>query len=194
MSSSSAGAGGWRLFYFANLVPHILLAIAVGFNLRYYPAIEFVKHAKVIQPALDPEAFAQKAQRLAVIFRDDGVGVVARVAVDVLDRLVDAVDEERDHLRGPGDALVTVVEYGDFQCPHCAQFQPMLSAWQRRLPADVRFTYVPAQFGGTWDHMSPPGLGASVVYYGGSPADSLLPRVKVPSTYSRTRKNAPSEV
>ena len=28
--------------------------------------------------------------------------------------------------------------------------------------------------------MSPPGLGASVVYYGGSPADSLLPRVKVP--------------
>jgi carboxymethylenebutenolidase len=27
---------------------------------------------------------------------------------------------------------------------------------------------------------SPPGLGASVVYYGGSPADSLLPRVKVP--------------
>lgn len=28
--------------------------------------------------------------------------------------------------------------------------------------------------------MSPPDLGASVVYYGGSPADSLLPRVKVP--------------
>ena len=39
-----------------------------------------------------------------------------------------------------------VVEVFGYWCPHCAEFQPQLSAWKRRLPADVRFTYVPAVF------------------------------------------------
>jgi Na+/H+ antiporter NhaA len=31
------------------------------------------------------------------------------------------VDPERDHIRGPLEALVTVVEYGDYECPYCAR-------------------------------------------------------------------------
>ena len=47
----------------------------------------------------------------------------------------------------PLDGRIEVVEVFSYTCPHCAEFQPALSAWVRQLPDDVRFTYVPAPFG-----------------------------------------------
>lgn len=41
---------------------------------------------------------------------------------------------------------IEVVEVFAYWCPHCAEFQPLLAAWARKLPADVRFDYVPAAF------------------------------------------------
>ena len=46
--------------------------------------------------------------------------------------LADLVDADRDHIRGPADAHVTLVEYGDFECPFCGQAEPVV----RELPAD----------------------------------------------------------
>jgi Na+/H+ antiporter NhaA len=43
-----------------------------------------------------------------------------------------AVDPDRDHFRGPADAPVTVVEYGDFECPYCGRAEPVV----RELLAD----------------------------------------------------------
>lgn len=51
----------------------------------------------------------------------------------------------------PAAGKVEVAEVFNHVCPACAQFQPLVSAWKSKLPADVSFVYVPAQFGGPFD-------------------------------------------
>src|ERR1700691_1844946 len=46
-----------------------------------------------------------------------------------------------DHVLGPADAPVTLVEYGDYQCPACGAAHPMVKAIQKRLGATLRFVF-----------------------------------------------------
>ena len=46
-----------------------------------------------------------------------------------------------DHVLGPEDAPVTLVEYGDFQCPHCARAHRVLPKVLKRLDERVRFVF-----------------------------------------------------
>ncbi len=50
----------------------------------------------------------------------------------------------------PLKGKVEVVEVFGYTCIHCAHFQPLLNAWKQKQPAYVRFTPVPAAFGGYW--------------------------------------------
>jgi Na+/H+ antiporter NhaA len=69
-----------------------------------------------------------------------------RALVGTADTIMDLavpVDVERDHVRGPGDAPVTLVEYGDFECPYCGHAEPVV----RELLADFdELSYV-------WRHL-----------------------------------------
>lgn len=47
---------------------------------------------------------------------------------------------------GGTDGRIEVLEVFAYTCGHCAEFQPMLDAWVRKLPADVRFEYLPAAY------------------------------------------------
>jgi protein-disulfide isomerase len=55
-------------------------------------------------------------------------------------RLAEPVNDE-DHLRGPATAPVTLVEYGDYQCPYCGTAHPAVQELLRRRPDRVRFVF-----------------------------------------------------
>jgi Na+/H+ antiporter NhaA len=60
-------------------------------------------------------------------------------AVPLVD-LYNDVDPKRDHIRGSLDAPVTVVEYGDFECPYCGQAEPVVRELLRDF-GDVRYVW-----------------------------------------------------
>lgn len=50
-------------------------------------------------------------------------------------------DEATDHIRGPAFAPVTVIEYGDFECPSCVQAQSALAIMAAHFGTQVRFVF-----------------------------------------------------
>jgi len=54
--------------------------------------------------------------------------------------LAEPVDVERDHIRGPQESLVTLVEYGDLECPYCGQAEPVVRELLRDF-TDVTYVW-----------------------------------------------------
>ena len=46
-----------------------------------------------------------------------------------------------DHAAGADDAVVTLVEYGDYECPYCGMAYPIVKALRRRMGRRLRFVY-----------------------------------------------------
>ena len=56
-------------------------------------------------------------------------------------KLTMLVSESRDHIQGPAIAPVTLLEYGDFECPYCAQTYIIIKEAQERLGSNLRFVF-----------------------------------------------------
>ena len=70
--------------------------------------------------------------------------VRARQLVGTADELVDLsddVDPERDHIRGSEDAPVTLVEYGDYECPYCGQAEVVIRELLDSFGDDLRYVW-----------------------------------------------------
>jgi Na+/H+ antiporter NhaA len=75
----------------------------------------------------------------ALLPRQQRIRALLGTAQPLVDLYID-VDPERDRIRGPIDAPVTVVEYGDFECPYCGQAEPVIRELLRDF-ADVRYLW-----------------------------------------------------
>jgi Na+/H+ antiporter NhaA len=62
-------------------------------------------------------------------------------ASDALLDLSDEVDPERDHVRGPDDAAVTLIEYGDYECPYCGQAEVVIRSLLESFGDDLRYVW-----------------------------------------------------
>ena len=48
---------------------------------------------------------------------------------------------DQDHVEGPADAPLTLVEYGDYQCPYCGAAYPVVKRLQKTLGKKLRFVF-----------------------------------------------------
>jgi protein-disulfide isomerase len=48
---------------------------------------------------------------------------------------------ERDHVRGPATAPLTLLEYGDYECPYCGAAHPIVKRVERLFEGDLRFAF-----------------------------------------------------
>src|SRR6185436_4409346 len=65
---------------------------------------------------------------------------LSATAATIVD-LDEDVDPERDHIRGNLDAPVTLLEYGDFECPYCGHAAPTIAMLLESFPDDLRYVW-----------------------------------------------------
>ena len=56
-------------------------------------------------------------------------------------KLIVPVNIGTDHIRGSVNAPITLVEYGDYECPYCGQAYPIVKQVQKRLENKLRFVF-----------------------------------------------------
>src|SRR5690606_22915199 len=76
-------------------------------------------------------------ERLPARIQVGGLRLAAQPLID----LVDPVDPERDHIRGPEEAAVTLVEYADFECPYCGRAEPVIRELLAQFGSELRYVF-----------------------------------------------------
>ena len=67
---------------------------------------------------------------------------------------------DRDHAQGPAAAPITLVEYGDYECPHCGAAHPVVKKLQKKLGNTLRFIFRNFPLGSMHPHAEPAALAA----------------------------------
>ncbi len=75
-----------------------------------------------------------------------------------------------DHSEGPADAPVTLVEYGDYECPHCGRAHPIVKAIQQAMGDSLRFVFRNFPLAEIHPHASTAAQAAEAVAHGGPAA------------------------
>jgi thiol:disulfide interchange protein DsbA len=87
-----------------------------------------------------------------------GDSPVVAAAPDVADANAPRLGIDYEILPTPqptyGEGKIEVAEVFSYACIHCAQFQPVVDAWLKKLPSDVRYEYVPAVFQQVWENFA----------------------------------------
>ncbi len=132
-------------------LPSVLGAAAVGgigFTLSLFIAELALDGATLVDAKIGILAASIAAATLAfAVFRllERISGSAMRRAglapAEPLTDLAVPVDAQRDHVRGPADAPVTLVEYGDYQCPYCGRAEAVVRMLLDEFEDDLRYVW-----------------------------------------------------
>jgi Na+/H+ antiporter NhaA len=121
----------------------------IGFTVALLIATEAFDGARLIEAKLGVLSAAVLASaltwtvfRLTALLDPDRRARALLGDARLVQDLIPEVDVERDHIRGPAHAPITIIEFGDFQCPYCGLAEPVV----RELMADTDIRYV-------WRHL-----------------------------------------
>jgi Na+/H+ antiporter NhaA len=120
----------------------------IGFTVSLFIADLSLKGARLQDAKVGILAASIVASGLGwVVFRAIGrlpQALVVRSAAATappLDELATPVDPERDHVRGPEEAPVTLVEYGDYECPYCGRAEGTIRELLQAFSEELRYVY-----------------------------------------------------
>src|SRR5262245_47096106 len=84
------------------------------------------------------EVYSQERAAILRIHEPDPQDAVAeRKVMSILIVPVNA----GDHMQGSNDAQVTLIEYGEYQCPYCGEAFPIVKHLQKEMAGDLRFIF-----------------------------------------------------
>lgn len=117
----------------------------IGFTVSLFIAEIALREAALAQAKIGILGASVLATALSwLLFRGMALlpdrSILGAAAAPLVD-LTDPVDPDRDHIRGPHDAPVTLVEYGDFECPYCGQAEPVVRQLLAEFGTDLRYVF-----------------------------------------------------
>jgi Na+/H+ antiporter NhaA len=134
---------GWAAVLGSGTIAGIGFTVALLIAARAFTGKELVE-AKLgaLSAAVVASLLTWTVYRLTALLSPDRRARALLGDPKLIQDLIPEVDPSHDHIRGPADASITLIEFGDFECPYCGQAEPVV----RDLLTDTDLRYV-------WRHL-----------------------------------------